>query len=195
MGIRLVGAALNPAWTVLSDRARLVLLHMCYTARDTATDGCAAATYWGGQEVFIVTVLGIDPDALPAAEHATVSRKIKRAVQELKVAGAISLKSSASRGRNAIYEVHPDRFPTGLHLTRPVDNSVPPEPLPVEWGTPSTPLTDHPAPPNDTEWGSPRGRNGGHPAPPRGEHIGEQSRQGEIHQPTQPPTQLSRSAS
>ena len=62
MGIRLVGAALNPDWAHLSDRAHRVLVHMCYVAKDTSTNGQAAATYWAGHDVLILTCLDVDPD-------------------------------------------------------------------------------------------------------------------------------------
>lgn len=113
MGIRLVGYALSTHWSHLSERARLVLAQMCYVAKDTSTNGHAPGTYWGGHQTLIISVLGQDPEALSEAELRTAQRKIKRAVQELKDAGAVTLASSASRGRTAVYRVHPDEFTKG----------------------------------------------------------------------------------
>ena len=81
-----------------------------YVAKDTSTNGHAPGTYWGGHQTLIITVLGQDPEALSEAELRTAQRKIKRAIQELKDAGAVTLASSASRGRTAVYRVHPDEF-------------------------------------------------------------------------------------
>ena len=188
MGIRLVGAALLPDWAHLSDRAHRVLVHMCYVAKDTATNGHAPATYWGGHDVLILTCLGVDPDQLGEAAHDTAARKIKRAIQELKDAGALTLMSPASRGRHAVYRLHLTPWSDDL---RPVDNSAPADQLAEERGTRSTPLSGHPAPPIRAERGVLRGQKGGRSAPPRGEHVGEQEELGAIHHPTQPPAQLS----
>lgn len=121
MGVRLVGLALAPDWSVLSDRARLVLVHMAYTAKDSTSNGHAAGTFWAGHSALIVGVLGLDPDSLSGPELEAAQHKIKRAIQELKQAGAITLTSTATRGRTAVYRVHPDRFP-GVY--EPVDNST-----------------------------------------------------------------------
>lgn len=184
MGIRLIGQALLPDWACLSDRAHRVLIHMAYTAKDTASNGYAAATYWAGHEPLIIAVLGLDPDQLTRTELEVAQRKIKRAVQELKEAGAITLISSASRGRTAIYRIHPNPGES-------VDNSRTEDVQPEEWGSPSAPLSGHPVTPISEEWGSPRVRNGGHPVTPRGEHRGEQEKRGARQDPTQPAAQLS----
>jgi hypothetical protein len=113
MGIRLVGAALSANWVHVSERARLVLAQMCYVAKDVSSNGHAPGTYWGGHDTFIISVLGQDPGALSDTELSTAQRKIKRAIQELKEAGAVTLQCPASRGRHAIYRVHPDRIEKG----------------------------------------------------------------------------------
>lgn len=113
MGIRLVGAALSANWSHLSERARLVLAQMCYVAKDVSSNGHAPSTYWGGHHTLIVTVLGLDPNALSPAELAVAERKIRRAIQELTQAGALSLQVPAARGRMAVYRVHPDKIQEG----------------------------------------------------------------------------------
>ena len=113
MGIRLVGYALSTHWSHLSERARLVLAQMCYVAKDVSTAGHAPSTYWGGHQSLILLVLGQDPETLSEAELRTAQRKVKRAIQELKDAGAVTLESPASRGRHAVYRVHPDPIEKG----------------------------------------------------------------------------------
>ena len=113
MGIRLVGCALSASWAHLSERARLVLAQMCYVAKDVSANEHAPGVYWGGHHALIITVLGQDPEALSEVEMRTAERKIRRAIQELKDAGAVTLQSSASRGRMAIYRVHPDKIQEG----------------------------------------------------------------------------------
>ena len=113
MGIRLVGAALSVEWAHLSHAARLTLVQMCYVAKDVSTAGHAPSTYWGGHQSLILLVLGQDPETLSEAELRTAQRKVKRAIQELKDAGAVSLQSPSSRGRTAIYRVHPDKIQEG----------------------------------------------------------------------------------
>ena len=187
MGIRLIGSALLPDWSGLSDRAFRVLIHMAYTAKDTATNGYAAATYWAGHEPLMIAVLGVDPDRMSDVERDTAARKIKRAIQELKDAGLVTLVSSASRGRTAVYRLTID--PSAK--MQPVDNSRPSILDATERGTRSAPLSGHVAPPISGERGALGGRNGGRSAPPRGEHRGEQKRRGAIQDPTQPSAQLS----
>lgn len=191
MGIRLVGAALNPDWAHLSDRAHRVLVHMCYVAKDAATNGQAAATYWAGHDVLILTCLDVDPDKLSQTEHDTAARKIKRAIQELKEAGAVTLISAASRGRTAVYRL---TITPWSDTTQPVDNSETGHRATEERGALRDPLFGHPAPPINGERGALRGLNGGRSAPPRGEHRGEQLERGQIQDPTQPPAQLSSTA-
>jgi len=104
MGARLVTQALNPTWAGLSDTARLVLITMCQTALDHPSDARPAGLYWAGHSHLVLTLTGEDPEltACPAAE-----RRIRRAIQELKTAGAIELVAPACRGRNAVYQVTP----------------------------------------------------------------------------------------
>jgi hypothetical protein len=191
MGVRLVGAALNPAWAGLSDRARLVLLQMCYVARDQGTSTQAARLYFGGHKALIISVLGKDPDTLTRSNLETSEKVIARVVKELKSAGAVVLVSSSAPGRTAIYEVHPERFPNLNQDPLPVDNSQVPR---GNGGHPAPPNGGHPAPPISEEWGVAGDRNGGHPAPPRGEHRGEQKSDLKRNHPTQPPAQLSPAA-
>lgn len=113
MGIRLVGAALSANWSHLSERARLVLAQMCYVAKDVSTAGHAPSTYWGGHQALIVSVLGKDPTTISDAELVAAEKMIKRAIRELKDAGAVTLESPASRGRHAVYRVHPDPIEKG----------------------------------------------------------------------------------
>ena len=103
MGIRLVGAALSANWVNVSERARLVLAQMCYVAKDVSTNGHAPGTYWGGHQSLIVLVLGLDPKALSDAELGVAERKIRRAVQELKDAGAITLNRWTTDDDGALY--------------------------------------------------------------------------------------------
>lgn len=132
MGIRLVGEALNPSWSQLSDRARLVLLHMAYSAKDTSSNGHAAGTYWAGHATLIVSVLGLDPDELDRLKLENAEKMIQRAVRELRLAGAISTIATGSRGSNAVYQLHPDRYP-GLTLD---DTEPTPEPVAETQPTP-----------------------------------------------------------
>ena len=125
MGIRLVGLALNPSWCVLSDRARVVLLQMCYVARDQGTEQTAGGQYFGGHDGLIISVLGKDPDALSSAAKATARTYIKRAIKELKDAGAVTLVTSSARRHQAVYALHPNRFPGLVGAPHPVDNSRP----------------------------------------------------------------------
>lgn len=190
MGIRLIGSALMPDWSGLSDRAFRVLIHMAYTAKDTATNGHAAATHWAGHEALIIAVLGLDPDQLSDAEREAADKKIQRAIRELKAAGALEVISSGSRGRVPVYRLHVHPWED----TKPVDNSRA-DTLPLEerW-TPSDPLSGHQVSTFSPErWTNPVPK-GGHPVSPRGEQLGEQERRGAIQDPTQPPAQLSRPA-
>lgn len=162
MGIRLVGHALNPSWAGLSDRAARVLVQMCYVAKDTATNGHAAGVYWAGHSTLIIAVLGLDPDQLTAKQLEAAEKAIQRAMRELREAGAVSVVSAAARGRNAVYQLHPDRYPgmpapdtdqpepatpTRNGTTRnghrthvdsptlPVDNQPEPDVVVEKWGT------------------------------------------------------------
>ena len=97
MGIRLVGLALNPSWCVLSERARLVLVQMCYVARDLGTSQQAGGQYFGGHRALIISVLGKDPDALSESNLRTNEKYIQRAIQELKKAGAVTVVTAGAR--------------------------------------------------------------------------------------------------
>jgi hypothetical protein len=188
MGVRLVGDALRPDWCILSDRARLILLQMCYVARDKATPEQAAALYFGGHRTLIISVLGRDPERMDEVAYSTAKRAIERAIQELKKAGAITLASASSPGRTAVYEVHPNNFPHLNQDALPVDNS----PARPQNGRHPAPANGrHPAPAISEEWPTNPVPNGRHPAPARGEHRGEQERHLERNHPTQPPAQLS----
>ena len=187
MGIRLVGLALNPSWAILSDRARVVLLQMCYVARDQGTAQTAGGQYFGGHDNLIISVLGKDPDALSPAAKATAKTYIKRAIKELKVAGAVSLMTSSAPGHQAVYNLHPNRFPNLGQEPLPVDNSAARS---NNGGHIDPPNRGHLDPPIPDEWGTNTSLNGGHLDPPRGEHRGEQEGHLEEHQPTQVATQV-----
>jgi len=187
MGIRLVGLALNPSWCVLSDRARLVLLQMCYVARDQGTEQTAGGQYFGGHDGLIISVLGKDPDALSSAAKATARTYIKRAIKELKDAGAVTLVTSSARRHQAVYALHPNRFPSLVGAPHPVDNS---RPARTNGGHIDPPYGGHVDPPIPGEWGTNTSLNGGHMDPPLSEYRGEQERHLEQDQPTEPPTQL-----
>ena len=122
MGVRLVGEALRPDWCILSDRARLVLVQMCYVARDRATADTAAQVYFGGHRALIRDVLGLDVDTLTRTQTETAERTIKRTIKELKDAGAVSLVSHPTKGQRAIYAVHPGHFPGLTQQPLPVEN-------------------------------------------------------------------------
>jgi len=187
MGIRLVGMALNPSWSILSDRARVVLLQMCYVARDLGTADTAGGQYFGGHRNLIISVLGRDPDALDEAALRTAKRSIERAVKELKTAGAVTLISSAGRRHQAVYGLHPNRFPNLGQEPLPVDNSQPDQ---INGTHPAPANYPHPAPAYPSDWHTPGGVSGTHLAPPRGEQGGEQEGHQQQDQPTQPATQL-----
>lgn len=187
MGIRLVGLALNPSWCVLSDRARLVLLQMCYVARDLGTAQTAGGQYFGGHANLIISVLGKDPDALDEAALRTAKRTIERAIKELKDAGAVTVVSSSARHHQAVYGLHPNRFPNLGEEPLPVDNS---QPVRTNGTHPAPAYGTHPAPAIKRDWHTPSTANGTHPAPAQGEQGGEQERHLQQDQPTEPPTQL-----
>lgn len=126
MGIKLVGDALNPDWHVLSDRARLILIHMSYVAKDTSSNGHAAGVYWAGHKTLMINVLGIDPDQLTEQEFDAADAKIQRAMRELRHAGAVTVLRSASRGSNTEYEVTPGRFPGTVASPDPVTEPAEP---------------------------------------------------------------------
>ena len=128
-----------------------------------------------------------DPDQLSPTELATAERKIRRAIQELKDAGVVTLASSSSRGRTAVYRIHP-------HPGEPVDNSPDLDDATDKRRSPSALHSGHPAPSISDERRALSAHNGGRSAPSRGEHRGEQERRGPIQDPTQPSAQLSRPA-
>ncbi|MBK7823591.1 MAG: hypothetical protein IPJ61_21630 [Tessaracoccus sp.] len=187
MGIRLVGLALNPSWCVLSDRARLVLLQMCYVARDQGTATTAGGQYFGGHDNLIISVLGKNPDALTKSNRETCEKYIQRAIKELKKTGAVTLVTSSAPGHQAVYDLHPNRFPNLGQEPLPVDNSAAPS---GNGGHIDPPYAGHIDPPIRRERRTNTSLNTGHIDPPRGEQLGEQEGHLEEHQPTEPPTQL-----
>ena len=112
MGIQLVGAAMQPYWAGLSDKARLCLLRMCYIAKDSER------LYWGGHDVLMIDVLGRTA-AMSATERASSQRMIRKYIKELTAAGAIKPVVAAGGGRRAYYELTPGNF-----TPMPVDNSA-----------------------------------------------------------------------
>ena len=114
MGVRLAVLAAQPAWGNLDYAARSILLIMSLTARDSPTPNTPAATYWGGHEYLATALRG---NAEPAALQV-----VKRAIRELRQAGAIELVEAAHRGRQAVYRVTV-KEPNQDML--PVDNVVP----------------------------------------------------------------------
>lgn len=199
MGVRLVGDALRPDWCILSDRARLVLVQMCYVARDHGTPTQPARQYFAGHRALILNVLGKDPDTLSKSNLDTSEKYIQRAIQELRKAGAITLVHAAAPRQNAVYEVHPNNFPGLNQEPLPVDNSQPP---PVDNSRPARRNGGHIDPPNGghidppilDEWGTNTSRNGGHIDPPRSVYEESTKRHLEEHHPTQPSAKVSPAA-
>lgn len=188
MGVRLVGEALRPDWCILSDRARLVLVQMCYVARDRATADTAAGLYFGGQPALIHSVLGLDMESLSPSELDTARQLIKRAVKELRDAGAITLLSHPAKGQKAVYQVHPNHYPNLQQEALPVDNS--PTPTPVG-GHPRTPLGGHPRTPYPGFRGSPTYPLRGSPTYPLNHLYREETKEDlKENHPTQPTAQL-----
>ena len=188
MGVRLVGEALRPDWCILSDRARLVLVQMCYVARDRATADTAAQVYFGGHRELIRTVLGLDPDALTATQLDTAERAVKRAVKELKDAGAITLVSHPVKGQRAVYQVHPNHYPDLQQEELPVDNSAA---ATTVGGHQRPPLGGHPAPPYSGVRGTLSTPLRGAPSVPPN-YLDKDRDQGHLkrNHPTQPTAQL-----
>lgn len=110
MGIRLVGSALSANWAHLTPRARLTLVQMAYVAKDRDPEPDQIGIYFGGQTSLAVSVLGVDP-SLRGAGSKTAQRAIKRLIQELVDAGAVTLATPATGRHRAVYRVHPDIFP------------------------------------------------------------------------------------
>lgn len=183
MGIRLVGLALNNSWGGLSDRARVLLISMCKTALDTTSGGKAAGLYYMGHRALMTDVYGTDWAALDTKQKEAAEKVVKRAIRELKEAGAITLVSTASYGKVAEYSVHPERFP-GLN---PVDNLTV---APVDGVHPMYPNGVHHMYPKSGPRGTPSVRDGVHPMYPQGEHSGERKSEEQVEEPTQPATQL-----
>ncbi len=119
MGVHLVAAACGPEWAHLSDRARVVLFHMAIAALDTDNGETPAATWWKGLDSLILDVLGLDPGELSSTAKKTAFRKIQRAVQELREAGAIELLQQGHNGHPSVYRVCSQPV---LLRQNPVDN-------------------------------------------------------------------------
>lgn len=125
MGARLVTQALSPRWACVSDAARLVLITMCQTAKDTPSEHQPAQQYFGGHDRLIHVLTGRDAGDEAyrrSSGYQTDKRRVKRAVQELIAVGAIELVQSAHRGRHAYYGVLPNEtilmpVPSSLTLT------------------------------------------------------------------------------
>ena len=84
MGIRLMQDALSPHWAGLSDRARIILIHMAHTALDIPTRNCPeAATFTAGHEALARSYYG--RDEITDNEK----RIIQKAIKELRDRGAI----------------------------------------------------------------------------------------------------------
>lgn len=117
MGSRLVGMALQPCWATLPDAARVVLLAMANTARDTHTGDTPAGTYWAGHD-YLAQVLTGHPNPTDADRY-----RVTRAFRALKTAGAIRELERARAGRQAVYQLTLDE-PTQPQLPHlePVDN-------------------------------------------------------------------------
>jgi len=110
MGARLVGAALNPHWSLLltADEHR-VFLAMCHTAADIPSlrNGQTAGLYWAGHEALMIVALGDLPERDTAA-YRSASRRIKRYMARLIAVNAIEkIAGGQGRGRRAYYRVRP----------------------------------------------------------------------------------------
>ena len=157
---------------------------MCYVARDRATADTAAGLYFGGQPALIHSVLGLDMESLSPSELDTARQLIKRAVKELRDAGAITLLSHPVKGQKAVYQVHPNHYPNLQQEALPVDNSPTPTPVGVTHATPQ----GSPTPPI---------RALGSPTPPQGvttypHHLYREETKEDLKEnhPTQPTAQL-----
>lgn len=103
MGARLVGAALNPHWSTLTDREARVLLLMAHTAHDVGTEHRARAEYWAGHDPIILSLFGdLEPGT---TAWATAAKKVQRAIARLVELGAIERVEQGRRGHRARYRI------------------------------------------------------------------------------------------
>lgn len=115
MGIALVKEALVPVWAGLTPFARLVLVTMASTALDAPNAaGDEARLYFGGHGHLALLLTGTGEEA---PGYASAKRRIRRAISELVVAGAVTLARPATNGRRAVYGITTNQWPL------PVDNS------------------------------------------------------------------------
>ena len=100
MGIRLLMAAQTPTWAGLSDRAYRVLTFMCASALDRPNKyGHPAALYTGGHDALTRQLYG--HDKVTDGER----QMTKRAIRELKKAGAITLARDPTPGNYPHYRI------------------------------------------------------------------------------------------
>ena len=111
MGAQLAKAAMQPHWAVQLDyAARVVLTHMALTALDYDTAKNAARLYFGGYKGIILALTGTDPDNMNEDEYRRAFERVKKIIQRLVKAGAITITQRATNGTHSCYEIHPDRF-------------------------------------------------------------------------------------
>ena len=150
MGVSLAKVVLSATWAHLSPPARVLLAHMAIVALDHAKD----PVYFGGRDALVLALDGKIEDE-PTARDLQY-RRLKRHLEHLKAAGAITTRSHAHRRQRAEY------------LLQVVGNDVHHAPLEgLEGGQRTTPIRadkgGRPATPNSSD-------KGGHPATPQGGH-------------------------
>lgn len=84
----------------VSDRARLVLNHMCWMARDTPSADQPAAEYWEGHIALGYVLLGLEAGPTKAGQNA-----VRRAVKELVDAGLIERIGQGVGTQRARYKI------------------------------------------------------------------------------------------
>ena len=105
MGIQLLLAAQSPQWAGLSDRAYRVLTYMCGAALDTSNDGRPCRLYTGGHDRILRTLYG--RDEITDNER----QMLKRAIRELREAGAITVARPASFNKFPHYRIEVNGIP------------------------------------------------------------------------------------
>lgn len=93
----------------ITDRAFRVLMRMALTARDVPRGGTPAATYFGGDELLLLT--------FSEGKRESKVRSVRRAIADLISVGAIERIRRGNNGSRAVYRLTLDNDPT------PVDNS------------------------------------------------------------------------
>ena len=100
MGLKLAQRALSPIWCGLSERARLVLVHMSITAMDRSTPKQQAGHYFAGNKHLAQVLYGVDDPTEWQLQQ------VKRALSELRKAGAVTVIRPGMNGRKPVYRIN-----------------------------------------------------------------------------------------